>query len=395
MLENIADNCKKNSGNAPVGRTNINIKNYSTCPSSATAFLLYLYWCVLIKANLPSSCVYGYTGALRGVYADSIFLEYFKRDEMVYWNAKYIVWFAFFIESLREFIFAIYKQFQAIAFSRKDIGRDRKPIAKRFDEDERGTGSQSSKRGYRMKVIRWRSSQLSKTTLEINSLMEEFHFQFAVWSEIMTCVRHRQNCRNKMKVYFFIDVFTGAARDFFYDHCRGDMNFRGRADKMLIEYDSDATRLGVHLEWVILTIKQFMANQKNIDDVVILTRIVEHVTTPIPQCPPNFCTESNKIRFLRHALLMQSWAENAVKNTISAKCTFIAFVTALRKQLHQKVEQKSCGLSLVSSTLYRRYGRIPQIKWLKNREARTLPKQMKSECCASGLVQVIISWGTA
>lgn len=50
---------------------------------------------------------------------------------------------------------------------------------------------------------------------------------------------------DQLKTDFFINIFTGVARDFFYDHRRDDLSFKEFADVMICEYDSDARRLGV------------------------------------------------------------------------------------------------------------------------------------------------------
>lgn len=134
-----------------------------------------------------------------------------------------------------------------------------------------------------------------------------------------------------MKADLLINVFIGTAPEFSYDHCHDDLSFEELADVMLYEYHSYARSLAIQFELKILTIKQFMADHEITDDAG-MTKIVEHTDSLTPKFPPNFRTEINKIRFLRHAVLMKPWADKAVGKIISAIYIFNAFVTALREQ---------------------------------------------------------------
>lgn len=62
---------------------------------------------------------------------------YFKRNELVDENARYILWFASFFDSSRDFILTVFKHYQSLtAFSWKDIGNDQRRAVEEFDKDE-------------------------------------------------------------------------------------------------------------------------------------------------------------------------------------------------------------------------------------------------------------------
>lgn len=168
----------------------------------------------------------------------------------------------------------------------------------------------------------------------------------------------------------------------FYYHCRNDMNFKKLAHVMLREYNSDDCHLGIQSELEILTIEQFMVDHNITDVAVKLTKIFKHIKTLTPQCPPNFRTEINQIRFLRHAVLMQSWATKVVATITSTKYA----TTALREQLQLEVEKKSRGSHLVPSSLYQRIGCTPQRRKAEqqggNKSVGRNGERMLCNCCA-------------
>lgn len=162
----------------------------------------------------------------------------------------------------------------------------------------------------------------------------------------------------QQKTDFFINIFEGAARDFFFENSRDDISFNQLAVVMITEYDSDAQRLAIQSELKILILENFMKNRKIVDDASGLTKIVEHVNVLTPQGPPNFRSENNKIRFLRDAVLTKPWAERGIGNITTTMYSFNYFVTALREQLQFDIEKKLRASDSSSTTLCQRYGLI-------------------------------------
>lgn len=81
------------------------------------------------------------------------------------------------------------------------------------------------------------------------------------------------------------------------------MSFAQLAHVMISEYDSDPRRLGVQSQLENLTIEAYMSGSKIVDEVVGLTRVVDHMNILKPQCPPSFRSESHE---MRHAVLSLS-----------------------------------------------------------------------------------------
>lgn len=86
-----------------------------------------------------------------------------------------------------------------------------------------------------------------------------------------------------------------------------------------------------------------MADHNITDDAVGLKKIVEQINTLTPRPPPVFCTETPRIRFIRHVVLMQPWTDEAAGNITSAEYILKAFMSALREQVQLKVENKFRG----------------------------------------------------
>lgn len=206
----------------------------------------------------------------------------------------------------------------------------------------------------------------SKKASAVQSYFREKRFDGDIIQSIHRVVRDYEICAKQIrltsqqKTDFFINIFEGAARDFFFENCRDDMSFSQLAEVMVREYDSDARRLAIQSELEILTMEKFMRDREITDDATGLAKIVEHINVLTPQGPPNFRSENNKIRYLRHAVLTKPWAERAIGNITTAKYSFNSFVTALREQLQLEVEKGLRASDPSSTTFYQRYGRHPR-----------------------------------
>lgn len=96
------------------------------------------------------------------------------------------------------------------------------------------------------------------------------------------------------------------------------MTFAQLAQVMISEYNSNARRLGVQSQLETLTNEAYMTENEIADYVVGLAKVVDHISILTPQCPANLRSESNKIRFWRHAVLSRPWAERAIGNITTA-----------------------------------------------------------------------------
>lgn len=132
---------------------------------------------------------------------------------------------------------------------------------------------------------------------------------------------------------------------------------------MVKEFDSDARQLQVQSDLAVLRFGVFVAANNITADSAGLTAIVNEINHLVPQCPPEFRSQSNKMRFLRTAVRDVHWAYQPVSQLTTQKCTFNAFVTALRESLHLQTEIKShrqVERSHVLDTFHGHYGRNPK-----------------------------------
>ena len=107
-----------------------------------------------------------------------------------------------------------------------------------------------------------------------------------------------------------------------------------------------------------MTLSRVMQTHEITDKGDSQKKLVNRINILTPQCPPGFRSESNKIRFLRSAVLDRAWDQTPVSNIITAKYTFNSFVTVLREQLQLQAEKKIRG-SEAKPTYYTRYARNP------------------------------------
>ena len=167
----------------------------------------------------------------------------------------------------------------------------------------------------------------------------------------------------KQRALFFINAFSGTAKDFFCDNCKPEMSYEQLVGMMLTEYDNDARQLAAQSELENITLRKVMKEEEITDLGRGLKRLIDRIVKLNPQCPQEFRTEKNRIRYLRSAVMKESWADNAISHITTGKYTFNRFVTALREQLQLARERGSIIDSRVAGTFfsgsYPSYGRPP------------------------------------
>eukprot|EP00171_Calliarthron_tuberculosum_P023610 IDg23610t1 len=141
---------------------------------------------------------------------------------------------------------------------------------------------------------------------------------------------------------YFANTLDGAARNFLLSHFTPGIPYEQLECLMKTEYDSDSRQL----------------------------QMVEKIHRLTPQCPAGFRADENKLRFLRSAVISHDWALAPIRNIVTHRYKFNAFVTALHESLQLNVELKN--RSSPSSTLlvedhddefygthFQQYGRNP------------------------------------
>lgn len=65
-------------------------------------------------------------------------------------------------------------------------------------------------------------------------------------------------------------------------------------------------------------------------EVEALKEIIDTIETLVSQCPPTFSNAENKIFFLRHAVIKQTWAISSVAKADVGEISWIQFTTDLQ-----------------------------------------------------------------
>ena len=86
------------------------------------------------------------------------------------------------------------------------------------------------------------------------------------------------------KADFFVNVFSGPARTFFFENARNDMTYDDVATLIVQEYDSDARQLQVHSELDNLRLDVHMAEKGITEHSAGLTSVVHEINALTPQC---------------------------------------------------------------------------------------------------------------
>ena len=86
----------------------------------------------------------------------------------------------------------------------------------------------------------------------------------------------------------FVNLFTGSARWFLFDHANPRMNFNELVRVMVTEFGSDARQLTLQSTLEPLTLTDFMQAEDTTDIATGLASLIERINLLAPQAPPPF-----------------------------------------------------------------------------------------------------------
>jgi len=101
------------------------------------------------------------------------------------------------------------------------------------------------------------------------------------------------------------------AKDFFLSTVQPGMSFEDISELMLAEYNSNSRQIQVRRMLDTMRIDTFMAEKGITSEQAALTDMISTIDSMVPQCPPAFRADANKISFLRQAIIKQPWATHA------------------------------------------------------------------------------------
>ena len=175
---------------------------------------------------------------------------------------------------------------------------------------------------------------------------------------------------------FFVNAFCGPARTFFIEQTKGkNLSFEQMAKLMKTEYNANARQLRALRALENARLAVYLAKKRPMSTAVGLDHLVNLVHKLTPQCPQQFRFEANKISFLRKAVLGFTWAKDPIKNIVTSKFSFNAFVTALHESLQLEEEEAAERTVIEDNTVnpktyYQRYGRHP--KYVRKHQDRSI-----------------------
>ena len=157
----------------------------------------------------------------------------------------------------------------------------------------------------------------------------------------------------RQKSLFFINVFGGTARDYFFEHCREEMSYEQLVEVMKKGFDNNARQLAIELKLENLTLEKVMKDSDIIDANMGLTKLTDKINFLFPQIPIQSQFPKKKVRFLRKAVLEQDWAKASIAQIVSSDFGYDDLLISLRKQyqLEREVHVAKSRSSSVPSTL--------------------------------------------
>ena len=241
-------------------------------------------------------------------------------------------------------------------------------------------------------IVRGGNESSSKKANYVQQMFKDCRFTGEISQDISETLRmydicaRQHNLSRSQKADFFVHVFDGPARKYFFDNVDESLQFHEMANFMIKEYISDARQLQVKGTLESLRLRKFMT-EKGIDDVSEgLTKLVELINELSPQCPRDFRSDSHKIDFLRKAVLeYQEWSKIPIQSITSQGYSFNGFATALHEAI-QNLRQfhlitglpNDTHLSAEVQTNLMQYGRKPSTNRYGRRTVSSRGKRPES-----------------
>ena len=135
------------------------------------------------------------------------------------------------------------------------------------------------------------------------------------------------------------NFFVSGALDFYLKDINPQMPYQMVVDKLRARHDTPHRKLSLQSEIDSLNFDEFMARHQIQDEKELLRRMVEYLNNITPQLVDCFYTESNKMRYLRNAVLGKKWLSTPLKNISTTQYSFdqLGMVLNERIQLEREI----------------------------------------------------------
>lgn len=132
----------------------------------------------------------------------------------------------------------------------------------------------------------------------------------------------------------FVYTLDGPARTFVVNNVPHRETFHGIKSLLISKYNSNARQLQVKGILDTLRLKTVMAQRELTSATEELSSIDAKMEDLAPQCHPEFCSDQDKIGYLRSAVPeFTTWSTVPIKSITTNKWSFNEFVTALHESL--------------------------------------------------------------
>lgn len=129
-----------------------------------------------------------------------------------------------------------------------------------------------------------------------------------------------------------------AAWKLYSNLCQPGMSYEDISKFLLAQYNSNSRQIQVRRMLDTMRINTFMSEKGITSEQEALTTMISSIDFMVPQCPPAFRANANKIRFLRQAIIRQSWATHAVTKVDAGGVSWRQFTTDLHASLSLRRE---------------------------------------------------------
>ena len=138
-------------------------------------------------------------------------------------------------------------------------------------------------------------------TQSVNNLIRDFEI----------CA-HQQGLSPQQVSLFFVNTLADPSRQLFLTYCSQTMPLDQIAQNMKPHSISETKKLQLRSEFDSLDLQSFMSKHQIVDTSAGLTKLVDHINALVPQLPDGFGNDSNKIRYLRRAVMRLEWAQQPI-----------------------------------------------------------------------------------
>ena len=169
----------------------------------------------------------------------------------------------------------------------------------------------------------------------------------------------------------FASALGDPARSWFLGSKWMGMKFKDVEKLMVGKYNSPSRQIQVQRMLEGLRLKAIMSEKGYPSPQEALTHCIETIDTLVPQCPEGFRSDQNKIRFLRHAVIDESWSMLPIAKVDTGTIDWHQFTTDLHASISLLRERKpstadqtyhsTARIEELLETFITQYGRDPRL----------------------------------